>query len=162
MALAEVAVRLGVTGPVPPVASLALGTAEVSPLDMAVVYGTLATGDRVEPHLVTRIETADGELVWSRETASVRALAPDVVEPLRRALRAVVTDGTGAAAATIPDAIGKTGTTQDARDAWFAGAACDASAAVWVGHPDQRPLDAISGSGLPARVWAAVMAAACR
>ena len=75
-------------------------------------------------------------------------------------LRAVVTDGTGRAAALPVPAAGKTGTSQGFRDAWFIGFTRDLVAGVWLGNDDQAPMKGTTGGGLPARLWARFMKAA--
>lgn len=160
-AIVGLASRLGIGSELPVVPSLALGTAEVSPLEMAVAYHTLATGDRVQARLVTEVVSADGASLWAATLERDTVLEPEVVDGLAEAMRAVVEHGTGSAAAGVPGAIGKTGTTQDRRDAWFAGSACGVTAVVWVGHPDQTPMVDVSGSGLPTRIWSEVVGTRC-
>ncbi len=116
--------RMGLTSPLSQGPSLALGVDAVSPLELAGAYVPLITGGyRVEPHAVVSISTGDGELVYRRETSfSGTAASPRAVAALNSMLRAVVVSGTGRAAALGKyDAYGKTGTTQDNRDAWFVG-----------------------------------------
>ncbi|MBB4285931.1 transglycosylase domain-containing protein [Roseospira goensis] len=163
--VARVARRLGLTTVDTTDPSMALGTIEVSPLDMTAAYAPFANGGRaVLPHGVVRIRDRSGAVVHQR-----RALgeAPRVVSAaheaaIRRMLRAVVTRGTGRAAQPAPGAglsvFGKTGTTQAFRDAWFVGfvetaAGGVALAGVWIGDDQGRPMDGLGGGGPAAAVF---------
>ncbi|EFH12093.1 transglycosylase domain-containing protein, partial [Teichococcus cervicalis] len=153
-AMAEVARRLGVQGNFPNNASLALGTAEVTLLDMTAAYAAFANGGlRVTPYGVARAESAERLLAVPRE-APRRALAPEHAAAMRRMLGAVVRQGTGRAAA-VPGltVAGKTGTTQDFRDAWFIGFAESLVIGIWLGNDDGSPMESVSGGSLPARLF---------
>lgn len=147
--------RVATRGP-----ALALGVDAVSPLDLAGAYAPLVNGGfRVGTHAIDSIKTADGALVYRRDPA-MRDVAASLrsVAALNDMLRTVVARGTGRAAA-IPgwNAAGKTGTTQDSRDAWFAGHAGGLVAVVWVGRDDNRPMDGVTGGGAPAVIWREAM-----
>ncbi len=162
-AIADAATELGVTSPVGTHPALALGALDqgVSPLEMASAYGTLAAGGiHAPPQAVTRIENADGSVLW--EAPDERRIAVDgaVAWFATEALSDVITSGTGTLADPGRPAAGKTGTSQDHRDAWFAGATPDLAAAVWMGHPDEARTardpatgQRLEGGGWPARVW---------
>jgi penicillin-binding protein 1A len=152
--------------------TLALGTGSVTPMQMAAAYGVVANGGhRVEPVLIERIVDRDGAVLFE-------AAPPPPLTEVRRVLPArnafvvgqlmgeVVRSGTGAGVQSrLPrsDLAGKTGTTDDAADAWFAGFHPTRSAAVWIGYSEPRSLGAgASGGGLAMPVWAEVMAAALR
>ena len=164
--------RMGVTAELPPVPALVLGSGDVSVLDMASAYSTLANrGEHVEPVLITRIEDAAGELVWTPDRSYERVLEPEVVDAVTTVLKQVIARGTGRRAAFERDAAGKTGTTQDYRDAWFVGYTCDLTTAVWMGHvgePGEPPrfMDDVQGQGevtggsFPAQMWGEYMARA--
>ncbi|MCQ4161098.1 PBP1A family penicillin-binding protein [Roseomonas sp. GC11] len=153
-AMAEVARRLGVSGSFPENASLALGTAEVTLLDMTAAYAAFANGGwRVTPYGVARAE-AEGRVLAVPRTAPQRVLAPEQVVAMRRMLGAVVRQGTGRAAAVPGQAVaGKTGTTQDFRDAWFIGFTDTLVIGIWLGNDDGSPMDSVSGGNLPARLF---------
>ncbi len=151
---------MGWRGPLSPGPSLALGVDAVSPLDLAAAYTPFANGGlRVEPYVIDRIETAEGDLVFSRAGSNVgEAASPQVIAQMNDMLRGVVEWGTGRAA-SVPGyrAAGKTGTSQDSRDAWFAGHAGDFVAVVWVGRDDNSPMPGVTGGRSPAVIWREVM-----
>jgi len=154
--------RLGLSGPLPDGPSLALGTGEASPLELAGVYAGIANGGRaVFPYAVAAVRDRDGRLLYTRagsglsEAASRRSAAT-----LTAMLTGAINAGTGTAARLDRPAAGKTGTTQDYRDAWFAGFTADLVAVVWVGRDDNAPMDKVTGGGLPADIWKRFMAPA--
>ncbi len=161
--VANVARRLGIRSPLRADASLALGTSEVGLLELCGAYGTLASGGlAVEPYIVRRIRTPEGEVLYERTEPRPRMLvAPDTIGAINTMLNAAVISGTGRRAA-FPrhQAAGKTGTTQDFRDAWFVGYTAHLVAGVWFGNDDGSPMLRVAGGGLPARVWRDVMEAA--
>lgn len=173
--------KLGVQTPLQPVNALVLGSGEVSVLDMAASYSTLMNqGVRYDPILIERIEL-DGQVIcWypvNGECADAEgrqgaiAIDASIANQVTFAMEGVVNAGTGGAAQFGRPAAGKTGTTQDARDAWFVGYTCDLTAAVWMGfvgapgEPVQtmqnyRGLDEVHGGDFPAEMWSAFMARA--
>ena len=159
-AVAEMAHTLGIGAELNPVPAIALGAAEVSPLDMASAYSTFANdGQRVAPYVIDHIEDADGRTVWTPDKkAPERVVAEGTSRAVTHALRQVIADGTGTAADIGRPAAGKTGTTQDNVDAWFAGYVPGYTAVVWLGNPEGAiPITeasgrAITGGGLPARI----------
>ncbi len=177
----ELSQRLGVTADLPEVNSLVLGSGEVSVLDMAAAYATIANqGVRYQPVFIERIEHPDGSICWypsggtcasgpGRSPTVANALEPAIAQQVTFAMTQVVEEGTGqAAGAGLPWPVaGKTGTTQDNRDAWFVGFTCDLTAAVWMGHtgapgePVRTMADfrgeSVSGGGLPAELWNAFL-----
>jgi penicillin-binding protein 1B len=152
---------LGFTSPMAPVPALALGSFEVTPLELGVAYATLAnSGTLVRAHGVRRI---DGRgTVTARPGASRPRLAPEEAYLLTHLLRGVIDHGTGAAARALGvrgAVAGKTGTTNDTRDAWFAGYSPRLVAVVWVGFDDGAPLG-LSGAQAALPIWADFMRAA--
>ena len=138
--------------------SIALGgfTHGVSPLDMASAYGTFANaGIHVRPFIIERVVDARGAEVFSRRPHAVQALDEDINAAIGAALQDVVRRGTGTRARLRGwEPMGKTGTSQDNADAWFIGAVPDLSAAVWVGHSEERiPVGGLTGGSLPAPIW---------
>lgn len=165
----ETASRMGIENDVVPVAAIALGGLEtgVSPLEMASAYGTLAAGGvRHAPFAVGQVVNADGESIYSAEASSQPAVDPAVAYLATDMLKGVISKGTGRAAAIGRPAAGKTGTTQEYRDAWFAGYTPELVAAVWVGHPEQQIEmknvhgRVVTGGSFPAEIWASFMKAA--
>jgi penicillin-binding protein 1A len=161
--IASVARRVGIRSRLHSGASMALGTSEVGLLELATAYGTLASGGlAVEPFAIRRILAGDGEVLFERREASPRMLvAPDTIGAMNTMLNAAMVSGTGRRAA-FPrhQAAGKTGTTQDFRDAWFMGYTAHLVAGVWFGNDDGSPMNRVTGGGLPALVWRDVMSAA--
>mgnify|MGYP001323223691 CR=1 FL=1 len=158
----RVARRLGISSDMHSDPSLALGTAEVSPLELAGAYVPFANGGHaVEPFLVRRILTDDGKALFERRGPDpLTVVEPAHLAALNDMMMATVRDGTGRQAQLAHWPVGgKTGTTQDFRDAWFIGYTAQFTAAVWVGNDDNSPLPRITGGSLPARLWKAAMQA---
>ncbi|MTV26370.1 hypothetical protein FTX61_13235 [Nitriliruptoraceae bacterium ZYF776] len=150
-----------------PMCSIALGSAEVFPLELAVGYGTWANdGVRCDPYVISRILDADGEVLYEHEDRCERAVDADVARQMRALLREPVGEG-GTASGLLErvgdDATGKTGTTNRNLDAWFAGSTGTATVVTWVGFERPRPLrdlevggrwyDQVTGGALPAPMW---------
>ncbi len=158
-----VARHLGIRSALRADASLALGTSEVTLIELTGAYGVLANGGRaLDPHLVRRVRTTSGRVLFERREGPAAALvAPAHVAAMNDMLGAVLVSGTGKRAA-LPGhpAAGKTGTSQDFRDAWFVGYTEEFVAGVWVGNDDGRAMNKVTGGSLPARLWHDVMLAA--
>ncbi len=156
--------RLGLTGDLRRDLSLALGTSEVTLLELTGAYAAfLNNGRAVWPWAVSRIEESDGTVVYRRSGSGAgEATRPRHAWELTHMMEAVIRDGTGRAAVLDRPAAGKTGTSQDHRDAWFIGFTADYVAGVWVGNDDSSPMRGVTGGGLPARIWHDVMVAAHR
>jgi len=147
--------EMGVVSAVQPVPSIALGTSEVGLLELTGAYLPFATGGIRRPvYGVTSVEDDRGEVLYRHMPTEVRVVAPEAAAGMQQLMAAVVADGTGRAA-RLPDrvAAGKTGTSQDGRDAWFVGYAGNWVAGVWLGNDDNRPMKGVGGGGLPARIW---------
>jgi penicillin-binding protein 1A len=154
--------RCGITSPLQDNASLALGTAEVTPLELTSAYAVFANGGfKVTPYLITEIDIA-GKRVYSRAAPRPqRVIDPEVNRDMTAMLFNVVTTGTGHSASLFGrEAAGKTGTTQDSHDAWFVGFTTDYVAGVWVGNDNASPTRGVTGGTLPARIWKEAMLAA--
>ena len=151
--------RLGITTPLKREAGLALGASEVTLLELTAAYGTFANhGAGVWPYGVVEVKDEAGTMVY-RRLGSGPGLRIDntLVANMNRMLSAVVQTGTGRAANYGRPIAGKTGTTDDYRDAWFVGYSADHVAGVWLGNDDRRPMNRVTGGGLPAQVWHDVM-----
>jgi penicillin-binding protein 1A len=160
----QAAERCGIQSPLAENASLALGTSEVTPLELTRAYAAFAHGGvKVYPYFVTEVSDHGGHVLYRRTPpeAPERVIASHVDRDLVAMLYGVVTEGTGRGAA-IPghEAAGKTGTTQDFHDAWFVGFTADYVAAVWVGNDDSTPMKGVTGGSLPATIWHATMVVA--
>ena len=158
--VARTAQRLGISSALRAEASLALGTSEVSPMEITTAYAAFANGGTgVIPHAIVEVRSADGKLIYKRQPQSLGQVAdPGAIGALNRMMRETLVSGT-AKKSDIPgwQAAGKTGTTQDHRDAWFVGYTSHLVASVWVGNDDGDPMKKVTGSGLPAELWASFM-----
>ncbi|MBN9588111.1 MAG: hypothetical protein BGN85_06030 [Alphaproteobacteria bacterium 64-11] len=154
--------RSGITSPLQDNASLALGTAEVTPLELTGAYAVFANGGfKVTPYLINEIDIADKPVYRRAAPTQQRVIDADVNRDMTAMLYNVVTSGTGHSASLFGrEAAGKTGTTQDSHDAWFVGFTTDYVAAAWVGNDDSSPTRGVTGSTLPARIWRQTMLAA--
>jgi penicillin-binding protein 1A len=158
--VARVAHRLGITSKLQEVPALALGTSEVTPLELVTGYVPFATGgEAVEPYLITRIATPSGKILYEREPGTIgRVMTAESNAAMTRMLVQTVTDGTGTAARLADRATaGKTGTSQNYRDAWFVGFTANLVTGVWIGNDDNAPMKRATGGGMPARVFKAYM-----
>jgi penicillin-binding protein 1A len=135
----DYAKRLGITTKIEPYAPIALGAASVHPIELCSAYSVFANeGKRAIPLSITRVVDSKGELV---EETSVKIddphLKPESILMINEALEDIVQHGTGTAAAEVPNAHGKTGTTSDSRDAWFAGFTPELTTVIWVGRENR-------------------------
>jgi penicillin-binding protein 1B len=159
----ELAHSLGFTGSLDPVPAAALGTFEVSPLELATVYSTFATEGLKPPvHALAAVLDPDGEPVTGDELpAARRVLPPDAAYLVSNILQGVLDHGTAAAArglGVFGPLAGKTGTTNDQRDSWFAGYSPDRATVVWVGYDDNSP-SRLTGARGALPIWARFTAA---
>ena len=164
----EVARALGFTSPISPVPSLALGTSGVTPLEMAGAYATFYNDGRyLRPTGIASVRDSSGDVVFENaERRGERAIPDDVAEDVREALRGVVTRGTGRTVQMrgISDLGGKTGTTENHRDAWFVGSGRGFTIAVWVGYPRGKTMERVhgirvTGGSFPAQIFRRVLGA---
>jgi penicillin-binding protein 1A len=159
----DAAHRCGIVSQLDPNASLALGTSEVTPIELTTAYAAFASGGiRVWPYFVTEVDDPSKHVLYSRTPPpEERVIASHVDRDLTTMLAGVITGGTGRGAALAGhQAAGKTGTTQDYHDAWFVGFTTDYVAGVWVGNDDSSPMKTVTGGSLPAAIWKDVMTAA--
>ena len=144
---------LGITTPLRPDPSLALGVNNVTLIELTAAYASVAAGRYpIRPHGLPR------ESGWFGGEDEPEYHRDRAFPMLRDVLYAVVNRGTGRSAALPVPTFGKTGTTSDYRDAWFIGFAGDLVVGVWVGNDDNRPLPGTTGGGTPAQIWRAFMA----
>ncbi|HBU96819.1 MAG TPA: penicillin-binding protein [Thalassospira lucentensis] len=135
--------------------SLALGTSEVSMLELTGAYAIVANGGfSVFPHAVSKITGRSGEVLYQRtDDFPSRLMNPLHAGEMNNMLASVIAKGTGRNAIIDRPAAGKTGTTSDYRDAWFIGYTAELVAGVWMGNDDGSPMDEVTGGDLPAKLW---------
>ena len=162
-AVARTAHRLGIASKLEPNASIALGTSEVSVLELTGAYAPFANGGMaISPHVIKRVKTAGGKLLYERQPDRLgRIIEPRAVAMMNSMLQETLTTGT-ARKAELPGwpAAGKTGTSQEFRDAWFIGYTGHLVAGVWLGNDDSSPTRKTTGGGLPVEIWSRFMRAA--
>jgi penicillin-binding protein 1A len=154
--------RLGVTAPLPDTQSLPLGADELRPMDQATAYAAFANGGkRVTPYAALEIYNSRGDLVYSHDRDGEKpqqVVEPFYVQELVSMMRQVVLQGTGRRAQIEGvDIAGKTGTTNDYKDAWFCGYSGNFVGIVWYGNDDGEPMNRITGGTLPAATWHDIM-----
>jgi penicillin-binding protein 1A len=137
----------------------------VSPLEMTQAYSTfMREGRRIDAYLVQSVENASGQILYARPPMAPRVVYdPDTAHLMTGMMARVVQAGTGTAA-RLGDrqAVGKTGTSSDWRDAWFIGYTADFTTGVWVGYDDNSEMQHISGATVPSTIWRTYMTAASR
>ncbi|MGY6626976.1 MAG: transglycosylase domain-containing protein [Oceanicaulis sp.] len=158
------AARLGLSTPMLPVPAMTLGAGEVQLLELTGVYSVFARdGRRRPPFLVREIRSARGELIWQADRAreGEPVLSVEHARWVSTMMQSVIIDGTGTRA-RLPGhrAAGKTGTSQNSRDAWFVGYTAHLTTGVWVGNDDDTPMQGVTGGQLPAEIWSQFMIAA--
>jgi len=146
--------QLGINDALPDNASIALGTGNVGLLEMTAAYAAFFNGGYLVHPNGLEAASADGRAVTLPERTLHRAIGSDDAAMMARMMAAVVRNGTGRAAA-IPGrtVAGKTGTTQDSRDAWFIGWTNGDVIGIWLGNDDDRPMKGVTGGSLPAQLF---------
>ena len=157
----DTARRLGITSKMASHPSIALGAAEVTLIELTAAYAAVANGGfGVWPHAIVEVGgNGDHGLYRRQGTGPGRVLSATTSRQMTALLQAVVTSGTGRAAQMDGFAAGKTGTSQDYRDAWFVGFSGDLVVGVWVGNDNATPMRGVTGGTLPARIWRQFMSA---
>jgi penicillin-binding protein 1A len=159
----ERAQRLGIHSPLHTNMSIALGTAEVGLIELTGAYASFAnSGYGVLPHIITEITTLTGEVVYSRDGSGAgRVVSRTNARQMNQMLSEVIATGTGRRAALEHHpAAGKSGTSQESRDAWFIGYTAHLVTGVWTGNDNGSPMHEVTGGGLPATIWHDIMAEA--
>ncbi|HVX75865.1 MAG TPA: PBP1A family penicillin-binding protein [Bradyrhizobium sp.] len=161
----EVARRFGIKSPLPDTPSLPIGADALTVIEHAVAYATFPNrGKAVTPHAVLEIRTGAGDVVWRYDRDGpkpTQAIPPSIAAEMAEMMSHVVSEGTARRAQLdgIPTA-GKTGTTNNYRDAWFVGYTGNFTCAVWFGNDDYSPMNRMTGGSLPAQTWHDIMVAA--
>jgi penicillin-binding protein 1A len=160
MAVVRTAHRLGIASRLEPNASIALGTSEVSPLELVGAYATFANGGyAVMPHVIERVTAANGKVLYARNRQPLgRIVDARYIGMMNSMMEETLTIGT-AHKAVLPGwpAAGKTGTSQDFRDAWFIGYTGHMVTGVWLGNDDNSPTRKVTGGSLPVEIWSRFM-----
>ena len=156
--------RLGISSALAPEMSLALGTGEVNLVELVAAYAPFANGGTgVWPYGIAEIRDSEGKVVFRRSGSGAgRVMSPEIAGTMNEMLSGVISRGTGKSAAIPRPVAGKTGTTQEYRDAWFIGYTADLVAGVWLGNDDNSPTNKVTGGSLPAQTWRRFMLAATR
>lgn len=158
-----VARRLGIRSELAAVPSLALGSSEVTLLELTTAYAHLASGGNgVMPYAITEIRSKKDDDVLYEYHAPLPYLViqPNAVAMMNSMMSNVINAGTGRAAAIGRPAAGKTGTASDYKDAWFMGYTPDLAVGVWVGNDEALPMAKVTGGAIPARIWKGFMSQA--
>ena len=161
--VASFARRLGLADiPVDPGPSIALGAYEVSPLELAAGYQVFQTGGgKTTPYLVSEVRSTRGDVLYTHApSAPTPVLDPLFATRMVDMLKGVISGGTGTGANIGRPEAGKTGTSQNWRDAWFVGFTPDILTAVWVGNDDGAPMAKVTGGELPVQIWKRFMTVA--
>lgn len=155
----KVAANLGIGSPLGKDLSLALGTSEVSLLELTRAYGGIANlGAPVWPYAITEIRDRDGNVLYRRQGSGTAAVVdPAHAVQLARMMSGVIDYGTGKSVKLDRPAAAKSGTTQEYRDAWFVGFTADLVAGVWLGNDNNDAMKRVTGGTLPAKVWQGFM-----
>jgi penicillin-binding protein 1A len=158
--VAKTAHRLGIKSELQINPSIALGTSEVTPLELVTAYAPFANGGiGVSPHVITKVTTATGKSLYQGKAEALgRVVDPQYVAMMNRMMQETLLTGT-ARKAELPgwQAAGKTGTSQDFRDAWFIGYTSHLVTGVWLGNDDNSPTKKASGGNLPVEIWSHYM-----
>ncbi|TIW08743.1 MAG: penicillin-binding protein, partial [Mesorhizobium sp.] len=161
-AVVEAAHRMGIQSDLQANTSIALGTSEVTPLELTSAYVPFANGGyKPDIHFIQRITTANGKVLYAGSTGSApRVIKADIVGMMNSMMTGTVEAGTAKKAAFNWPSAGKTGTSQNSRDAWFVGYTANLTTGVWFGNDDGSPMKKVTGGVLPAQAWHEFMVAA--
>ncbi|MGH1377577.1 MAG: transglycosylase domain-containing protein [Alphaproteobacteria bacterium] len=152
--------KLGISSNLERDLSLTLGSSGVSMLEMATGYATMANGGyRIFPYAITKITNSEGRVLYKRSSPKSyqSVVRPKHIINISKMMETVINEGTGKRAKLPFNASGKTGTSQNNRDAWFAGYTNKMVSVVWLGNDDNSPMRRITGGNLPAEIWRDIM-----
>ncbi|WP_332684535.1 transglycosylase domain-containing protein [Bosea sp. (in: a-proteobacteria)] len=159
----RVAQRLGINSALQANPSLALGTSEVTPIELTSAFATFANGGNgVLPYVIREVKTLTGKVLYARKGSGFgEVVKPQILSMMNTMFHETMVRGTGSKA-NLPgwEMGGKSGTTQDFRDAWFVGFSARLVTAVWLGNDDNSAMKRVYGSGLPGEIWSRFMKAA--
>ena len=150
---------MGITTPIPYDYTISLGSNSVKLFEMTRAYGIFANGGfKVEPYAIERVESSRGTVLYEAKKARTsKVLNINTAATMTAIMKTVITNGTGRAANIGKPAAGKTGTTDDCKDAYFIGFTPDVVTGVWVGNDDNTRMGELTGGTVPARIWKDVM-----
>lgn len=153
---------MGITTPIPYDYTISLGSNSVKLFEMTRAYGVFANGGfKVEPYAIERVESSRGTILYEAKKARTsKVLNINTAATMTAIMKTVITSGTGRAASIGKPAAGKTGTTDDCKDAYFIGYTPDVVTGVWVGNDDNSKMGELTGGTVPAKIWKDVMAVA--
>lgn len=150
---------MGITTPIPYDYTIALGSHSVKLFEMTRAFGVFANGGyKVEPYAIERVESSRGTVLYEAKKArTTKVLNINTAATMTAIMKTVITSGTGRAANIGKPAAGKTGTTDDSKDAYFIGFTPDVATGVWVGNDDNSQMGGITGGTIPALIWKDIM-----
>ncbi len=150
---------MGITTPIPYDYTIALGSHSVKLFEMTRAFGVFANGGyKVEPYAIERVESSRGTILYEAKKARTsKVLNINTAATMTAIMKTVITNGTGRAANIGKPAAGKTGTTDDSKDAYFIGFTPDVVTGVWVGNDDNSQMGGITGGTIPALIWKDIM-----
>ena len=153
---------MGITTPIPYDYTISLGSNSVKLFEMTRAYGIFANGGfKVEPYAIERVESSRGTILYEAKKARTsKVLNINTAATMTAIMKTVITSGTGRAASIGKPAAGKTGTTDDCKDAYFIGYTPDVVTGVWVGNDDNSKMGELTGGTVPAKIWKDVMTVA--
>jgi penicillin-binding protein 1A len=164
-AVVQAAQRLGISSPLQANGSLALGTSEVTPLEMVGAYAAFANGGTgVNPYVIANVKSTTGKALYQRKDTNLgRVMSAETDSMMNAMMHETFVSGT-AKKAEVPgwDLAGKTGTSQDFRDAWFIGYSATLVTGVWLGNDDGESTKKVSGGNLPGEIWKTYMTVALK
>lgn len=150
---------MGITTPIPYDYTISLGSNSVKLFEMTRAYGVFANGGfKVEPYAIERVESSRGTILYEAKKAKTsKVLNINTAATMTAIMKTVITNGTGRGANIGKPAAGKTGTTDDCKDAYFIGFTPDVVTGVWVGNDDNTRMGELTGGTVPAKIWRDVM-----
>jgi len=150
---------MGITTPIPYDYTIALGSNSVKLYEMTRAFGVFANGGyKVEPYAIERVESSRGTILYeARKARTSKVLNINTAATMTAIMKTVISNGTGRAADIGKPAAGKTGTTDDSKDAYFIGFTPDVATGVWVGNDDNSQMGGVTGGTIPAKIWHDVM-----
>ncbi len=157
--VAKTAAQCGIMSPIDKNdPTIALGTTEVNLLELTAAYASVASGEPILPYAILQIKNAADEVLYQRQSSGFEPIISlQAQEKIKKVLRQVVASGTGKNANVAENIYGKTGTSQNFRDAWFVGFNDDYVIGVWIGNDDNSPTNKITGGSLPAALFAEIV-----